>query len=259
MKDLKKLTKKGLVEYLKTAEDKIKDDSSLVDRIVYTLSKAGKDLKSILKADLLDLADEVQNTLEAQKIVGAVENSTKDEEEIDIKKVPKKEEEAKVKKAKAKVKKAKAKVKKEEEAKEKEEIKAEPVKGNEDKERELAKNFPPTVLVGEEEYSINFELKTLEDIVKAIESGTKVVFAFYWSKRLLKQFKYDIYGIYPKKIKEFPQDLDMAQLIYATREGTAMYLLSLYTDVMHIILEDELDIEDNMRFCNGVEYNVYTK
>ena len=256
MKNLKKLTKKGLVEYLKTAEDKIKDDSSLVDRIVYTLSKAGKDLKSILKADLLDLADEVQNTLEAQKIVGAVENSTKDEEEIDIKKVPKKA------KAKAKVKKeeAKAKVKKEE-AKEKEEANDKPkaVKGNESKSKELAENFPSTVLVGEEEYSINLELKSIDDVVKAIEGGTKVVFAFYWTKRHLKQFPYDNYGICTKKVTEFPQDLDLAQVIYPTREGTALYLVSLYTDIMHIVMADELEIEDNMRFCNGVEYNIYTK
>ena len=247
MKNLQKLTKKGLVEYLKTAEDKIKDDSSLVDRIVYTLSKAGKDLKSILKADLLDLADEVQNTLEAQKIVGAVENSTKNEEEIDIKKVPKKA-------------KAKAKVKKEE-AKEKEEANDKPkaVKGNESKSKELAENFPKEVLVGEEKYSINFELKTIEDIVKALEEGTKIVFAFYWTKRHLKQFPYDMYGICTKSVKEFPQDLDLAQVIYPTREGTALYLVSLYTDIMHIVMADELKIEDNMRFCNGVEYNIYTK
>lgn len=248
MKDLKKLTKKGLVEYLKTAEDKV-DDSSLVDRIVYTLSKAS----STLKADILDLANEVQNTLEAQKIVGAIENSTKDEEEIDIKKIPKED------KGKKKIKpKSKKKVEPKKEVEPKKKVEPKSVKGNGSK-KELAENFPKEVLVGEEKYSINFELKTIEDIVKALEEGTKIVFAFYWTKRHLKQFPYDMYGICTKSVKEFPQDLDLAQVIYPTRENTALYVVSLYTDILHIVLKDDMETLENMRFCNGVEYNIYTK
>lgn len=230
-KNLKRLTKKGLVEYLKAAETKVKDDT-LVDRIVYTIGKAD----STLKADLLDLADEVQNTLAAQNIVAAVENSKKEGDEVDIKAVPKKPK--KSKKAKPK---------------------AVPVKGDGSAVKELAESFPEKVLVGEEEYSIDYELKTIEDVVKALDEGKKIVFAFYWNKRHLKQFPYDMYGICSKKIKEFPQDLDLAQVLYPTRENTALYCVSLYSDVLHIVLKDNMEIVDNMRFANGVEFNIYTK
>ena len=127
--NLKKLTKKGLIDYLKSVEDKVKDDTVLTDRIVYTLSKAGKDGKNALKADLFDLADEIQTTLAAKSFVTGFENSAKEEDEVDIKKPTKAKSKAKVK--------AKAKAKKSSKPKKKE-AKVEPVKSNEGKVRELA-------------------------------------------------------------------------------------------------------------------------
>ena len=104
---------------------------------------------------------------------------------------------------------------------------------------------------------LNADCTSMEAVRKLAIAGTKLVFAFWWTRRHLKQFTYDAVLHAPKN--GFPNDLDMAQPIYLNDENKVLYVVSRYTSRIYAIFPENLLIseDDNMRFLNGCEYALY--
>lgn len=125
----------------------------------------------------------------------------------------------------------------------------------------LAKIFPEEFTNEAGTFKVDFEIKTLEDLQKAISAGKEIVFGFYWSKRLLKQFNYDAQQVLKKGTvpKEFPNDLDLLTPLHISSDCRFAYVISLYTELAHFIRADEMKIDEGMRFVNGIEMNIYIR
>lgn len=123
----------------------------------------------------------------------------------------------------------------------------------------LAKMFPESITVGGKEFKVhhNVTLATLADETLDFE------FAFYWTKRHLKQFPYfnDLLG-HPKS---FPNDLDTAQLIYVDdgdengENRRVAYAVSDSTGAIYTILPDFLEEMDGLCCGAGIEFQVYSR
>lgn len=100
---------------------------------------------------------------------------------------------------------------------------------------------------------------TFEEFRKATEEeGKELVFAVYWSKRILRQFNYDAVGMLKNgSPKSFENDLDLVTPMYNGSVNNTVFGLSAYTEYMYIFVDGELAIEDDLRFVNGAEYALY--
>lgn len=127
--------------------------------------------------------------------------------------------------------------------------------------KDLVKDFPDTI----ESKSLKAtlvarpDLKNIKDIVKAYSEEVDFVIATYWTKRHLKQFadSYDPMKINPNKPKQFENDLDLIEVTFANE--LVVTGCSLYSYVPQIFLpgDFEIDEETNLRYANGVEFEVY--
>ena len=127
--------------------------------------------------------------------------------------------------------------------------------------KELAVSFPPTI----ESESLKAtlvarpDLKTISDVAKAFNDEVDFVIATYWTKRHLKQFSesYDPMNINPGRPKQFENDLDLIEVTFAN--DLVVTGCSLYSYVPQILLpkDFEIDPDNNLRFANGVEFEVY--
>lgn len=103
------------------------------------------------------------------------------------------------------------------------------------------------------------DLKSIEDIAKAYSEDTDFVIATYWTKRQLKQYadSYDPMGINPNKPTAFENDLDLIEVTYAN--DLVVTGCSLYSFVPQIFMPKDfaIDPDTNLRFANGVEFEVY--
>lgn len=116
----------------------------------------------------------------------------------------------------------------------------------------LAKKFPETLEIDGDKYTIDHEVSKVEDLADG-----EFEFAFYWTKRHLKQFPYfnDWLG-HPKSFKD---DLDTAQLIYVSDDGKVAYCVSDATEGIYTILAEDMEESDGLRFSAGIEFQIYRK
>jgi hypothetical protein len=277
-----KTSKKGLVDYLREVKPLLtgKKFKALADSVNYTLKKFTEDSTQVLKEDLMSLALDIQVMFE-NSTPAPVENSlkiVKSAEKAPVEKIEDKkpiikkaaasdadtdkavEELEKIAESgKPKLKKGTPKTEKVPEEKPVKKTSLVVPKANKsEKDLSLAENFPIEFKAeGVGKLKVNLEIKTVKDLFDAVQAGKNLVFAMYWTKRHLKQFAYDVYGINTKKFTEFPNDLDLAQLIYVSEEGKVAYGVSAYSEMIYSFLPADLELQDGLRFTNGVEYNIY--
>ena len=274
-----KSTKAELAQYIVQSMKQVKDEN-LLSRISYTLKGVQKDEKSVAKSDLYELAKEIMGALTAPVASPApVENSPKPAPKLGKKKSapapvedkPEVKEEVKEtaetepeKKAPAKKTGAKAPVKKQKEQKPKVETADQLVKGT----LPLAKIFPKEIdheslgklIACPDKY------KTVQEIREALDNGTTLIFAAYWTKRHIKQMGYAQMFNVPVPKDGFPYDLDTLQALYVCEGIDRIYALSTYTEAMFEFMAEDLvrtEVEGNdgskffMRYSAGMEFEIY--
>lgn len=126
---------------------------------------------------------------------------------------------------------------------------------NNSKAVQLAKMFPQTIEVGDAKYELASDIKTMEDLYNALGNDEEIVFAYYWTKRHLKQFPY--YNGWLGQPKSFDNDLDLATAIYVSDEKKVSYQVSMYTEAVYAILPTDFEEEDGVRISGGIEYQIY--
>lgn len=118
---------------------------------------------------------------------------------------------------------------------------------------QLAKMFPETIEVDGDTYKVDHSIKTIEDL-----SEGEFEFAFYWTKRHLRQFPYFNGDL--GQPKSFPNDLDTAQLIYVSDEGKVAYCVSDATEAPYTVLPADLEEIDGLRIGSShIEFQIYRK
>ena len=242
-----------------------KVDKNVYDQMVYTSKALKKDEKSVTKKDLSDLLKEVMRVLGDKFIDPFVTPAVAEE-----KKPVKAETPASVKKTTTKKESSLKTTKKTKEAPvEKQEApKTEPAKKVEkpaEKEETPSKrypvkesDFPVSLTIEGETYQKALDLQDMKSIYKALEDNTELVIAFYWNKRQIQQFGY--FGEQLPHPKSFPDNLDLATVIYVSDAFKVAYAVSMYTEVSYRVLPIEVPtFEDGVRFSNGIEYEIYRK
>ena len=240
-------------------------DKNVYDQMVYTSKALKKDEKSVTKKDLSDLLKEVMRVLGDKFIDPFVvpanaeeKKPVKAETTAPAKKTPAKKESSLKTAKKTKETPQTAPVVKQEAPKT-----AEPVKKDTLKEspKYLAQgnDFPNSLTIEGETYWKASDLQDMKSIYKALEDNTELVFAFYWNRRQIVQFRY-----FDEQLpcpKSFPDNLDLCTLIYASDAFKVAYAVSMYTEVNYRILPVEVPtFEDSgVRISNGIEYEIYRK
>ena len=120
---------------------------------------------------------------------------------------------------------------------------------------QLAKAFPKTLEVGDSKYELAEDIKTLDDLYEALNKDEEIVFAYYWTKRHLKQFTY--FGGWLGQPKSFDNDLDLATAIYVSDEKKVSYQVSMYTEAVYTILPTDFEEVDGVRVAGGIEFQIY--
>lgn len=278
MKITTKTTKEQLKNILGANVKAVKSqDKNLYDRIAYADKVAKTDDSKVTRKDLVDLVKDVMKLLGDKFIEPAFaqENDLTPVEPVaenSVKKlgkgVSKKQE---VNEAKAEME-AEAKAVQSEEKAEKSAKKSlggkktpkkdgvTALEGSENKKTvQMAKMFPKTLEVGEGDDKINLELaediKTFEDLYNALSKDEDIVFAYYWTKRHLKQFPY--FGGWLGQPQSFENDLDLAGVIYVSEENTVSYMVSRYTEAVYTILPSDFEEVDGIRVAGGIEFQIY--
>lgn len=131
--------------------------------------------------------------------------------------------------------------------------------------------FPETFTIengGGTFHIVHDEVKTLKDMLNLDsdeDEGYKMngtyFFAFWWTKRHLRQFPYfnDDLG-HPKEFAEHgTKDLDFAQLFYISDEGKVAYAVSDLTEAPYTILPADLEEVDGVRIGSrsSIEFAIY--
>ncbi len=119
---------------------------------------------------------------------------------------------------------------------------------------QLAKMFPETIEVDGETFKVDHSIKKIEDLAEG-----EFEFAFYWTKRHLRQFPYFNGSL--GQPKSFERDLDTAQLIYVSDEGKVAYCVSDATEAPYTVLPADLEEVDGMRIgsVSSIEFQIYRK
>lgn len=119
---------------------------------------------------------------------------------------------------------------------------------------QLAKMFPETIEVDGETFKVDHTIKKIEDLAEG-----EFEFAFYWTKRHLRQFPYFNGSL--GQPKSFERDLDTAQLIYVSDEGKVAYCVSDATEAPYTVLPEDLEEVDGMRIgsVSSIEFQIYRK
>lgn len=285
MKITAKTPEQELKKFLGANVKAVKEqDKDLYDKISYADQMAKTDASKVTKKDFYDLAKAVVNLL-GDKVVDPTpteqpqaENSTKkrklnkpakeepktdegsednsDGEPSDDSEETVEETQVQVE-VEAEPKKAKAKKslggKKKKEPKEVVTVLKDSDKG--EKTVLMVEKFPQTIEIGDSKYELATDINTMDDLYTAIDNQEEVIYAFYWSKRHLRQFDYFVRCL--GQPTSFKDDLDLATAIYVSDEKKVAYLVSLYTDAMYTILPQDFEEEDGVRISFGMEYQIY--
>lgn len=261
-----KSTKEQMTSYLNEVFKGVqKANKNLADRISYTGKAYKKDPASVMKKDLYDLCKEAMalNLTPATPVVAEASVKPVGKKKLSKKSEPVKEEEKTPEEPKeetpAKASGKKKAVTKKSAKKEEPIVTPEAPNTKSDKEVTLAKMFKEKVespALGTLE--IAHDIKTMDDLKKSIEKEEVLVFAVYWTARMIKQFGYGSninLHIVPKSFKD---DLDLATLIYIGEVNDIAWAVSSDTDAMYSFNEEDLAEVEGLRFTNGgCEYQIY--
>lgn len=260
MKITTKTTKEEMTKYLGANASAVqKKDKSLFERLQYASKMFKKDPEKVTRKDLVDLVKDTVACLAPTPVVAEAslkkstslkkgDKSKKSEETSetsDVEEAPKSEEET-------------AKVDTKKSANKTVGKKNEPKKSGDaslNKTETTKVSFKDEFEVDGAKYQIAHDIKSMEDLYKALEAEEVIVFAFSWTKSQIKQFRY-FEGQVPTP-KSFPQDLDLATCIYASDAGVVAYAVSMYTEANYCILPVDFEEVDNIRYCAGIEYQLY--
>lgn len=272
MKITTKTTKQELKNFLGANVKAVKEkDKDLFDRIAYADKMAKKDDSKVARKDLVDLAKEVITLLGKAVAEPALAQETPSEPvaENSVKKLGKgvsKKQETKKEESSEEVgtsEQTEEKVDTKKPAKKSLGKKEQPKKDgvtvlnteSSEKAVQLAKAFPKTLTVGDVTYELAEDIETLDDLYEALNKDEEIVFAYYWTKRHLKQFPY--FGGWLGQPKSFDNDLDLATAIYVSDEKKVSYQVSMYTEAVYTILPTDFEESDGVRIAGGIEYQIY--
>ena len=115
--------------------------------------------------------------------------------------------------------------------------------------------FPDTLKVGDTTYKLAHDIKTMDDLYNALEKEEEIVFAFYWTKTLLKKWGYfnNLLGT----PKSFENDLDLATTIYVSEEKKIAYHISMYTEGCYNNIPDDFEEVEGIRYAGASEFQIY--
>lgn len=270
-----KTTKEQLKSFLGANVKAVKEqDKDLFEQIAYADKMAKTDESKVTRKDLMDLAKSVINLLgdavteptltpvensvkklakgvsKKQEVTPEVSEETKapeeDKTEEPVEDGEKKEEKVDKKSAKKSL------------GKKKEQPKKDGVTALEsasEKTVQMAKMFPQTLEVGDSKYNLATDIKTMDDLYNALGNDDEIVFAYYWTKRHLRQFSY-----FNKSLgqpKSFDNDLDLCTAIYVSDEKKVAYAVSMYTEAAYTILPKDFEEENGIRVADGIEFQIY--
>ena len=119
--------------------------------------------------------------------------------------------------------------------------------------REIVSQFPAELDSQIGKLTLVHGIADIAELAKAVTEKT-IVFAGFWPKRFIRKFPYSSIVKVPK---EFPNDLDLIQMLYVSDQGTVAYGVSIYTEAAFGFLPEELVEEDGIRTSNGMEYAIY--
>lgn len=266
-----KSTKEQMTSYLNEVFKAVqKADKNLADRIVYTAKAYKKDPAGVMKKDLYDLCKEAmalnlspatpvvaEASIKPVKKTGGITKVKKEAEPVkeEATETPKEAPAETPKKVSGK----KAVTKKS--AKKDETPIVTPAEPNTKSEKEvpLAKMFKEKIespVLGTLE--IAHDIKTFKDLRNAVEKEELLVFAVYWTKRMIKQFNYGANLKLKSVPASFKDDVDLATLIYIGEVNDIAYAVSSDTDGVYNILPDNLVEVDGLRFTDGgCEFQIY--
>ena len=279
MKITAKTTKAELKSFLGANAKAVKEkDKNLFDRIAYASKVAKEDDSKVRRTDLISLVKDVMKTL-GDAVVEAIdvpvpalataENSVKKlakgvskkqeiekdeytEEVVESETAEDTEEKVDTKKS---AKKSSKGAKKPAPKKDGVTVLETDAETSNTKAVQLAKAFPKTLEVGDAKYELAEDIKTLDDLYNALGNDEEIVFAYYWTKRHLKQFPY--FGGWLGQPKSFDNDLDLATAIYVSDEKKVSYQVSMYTEAIYTILPTDFEEVDGIRIAGGIEYQIY--
>ena len=275
MKITSKTTKQELANVLGANAKVVKEqDKNLYDQMAYTSDMMKKDEKKVTRRDLVDLVKDVMKALGDKFVEPALAQETptvQPQAENAVKKLtkgvskkqemkPAKEEPAKDKSTEeqgAEKAPKKSLGKKSTTKKPKEGVTDLEPATSSDKAVQLAKMFPKEISVGDDTYELAEDIKTFDDLYDALEKDEDIVFAYYWTKRHLKQFDYFMGWL--GQPKSFDNDLDLATAMYVSDEKKVAYQISMYTEAVYTILPTDFEEVDGVRVAGGIEYQIYRK
>ena len=277
MKITSKTTKQELANVLGANAKVVKEqDKNLYDQMAYTSDMMKKDEKKVTRRDLVDLVKDVMKALGDKFIEPALAQETPapavhPQAENAVKKLtkgvskkqemkPAKEEPAKDKSTEeqgAEKAPKKSLGKKSTTKKSKEGVTDLEPATSSDKAVQLAKMFPKEISVGDDTYELAEDIKNFDDLYNALEKDEEIVFAYYWTKRHLKQFPYFMGWL--GQPKSFDNDLDLATAMYVSDEKKVAYQISMYTEAVYTILPTDFEEVDGVRVAGGIEYQIYRK
>lgn len=104
---------------------------------------------------------------------------------------------------------------------------------------------------------LNVTIDSIKAFRELVLQGKKFVFAFWWTRRHLKQFTYDAHLKAPTA--GFPNDLDIAQPIFVADNDEVIYAVSNYTNRVYDLLPVSLVLleDTNVRVHSGCEFAIY--
>lgn len=260
--DTTKATKNDLLTALKGLPKAVTNEN-LLERVKYTVAKAEKSIKSVTVPDLKDLVVEAQTLLAtpapapvegmkksakkpSKKVIEPVEDDTDDEEPA--------EEEKPAKKGKKSLK-----------------MKTAKPKTHASKELPVAEMFPEELSFEADDgektlVCVHDKYHTLQEVRDALEEGKTLFIAAYWTKRHIQQYNYKEQFSVPKAPKNFPDDLDILNIVVACDSFDRVFAMSTYTEALYRFdgetftpVEDKNDDGDEftVRVSNGMEFEVY--
>lgn len=277
MKITSKTTKQELANVLGANAKVVKEqDKNLYDQMAYTSDMMKKDEKKVTRRDLVDLVKDVMKSLgdkfvepvlaqgtlapavqpQAENAVKKLTKGVSKKQEMKPAKEPAKEESKEEQGAEKKAPK-KSLGKKSTTKKSKEGVTDLEPATSSDKAVQLAKMFPKEISVGDDTYELAEDIKTFDDLYDALEKDEDIVFAYYWTKRHLKQFDYFMGWL--GQPKSFDNDLDLATAMYVSDEKKVAYQISMYTEAVYTILPTDFEEVDGVRVAGGIEYQIYRK
>lgn len=255
-----KMNKKEMVDFISANVEKVKSNSTLFDVVSYTLKQAKDDIHKVTNEDLMDVIEDIKGFFKREKAPvealvkkGNAKPATTPSTPsapADVAPVAPQEQAKTDKKVESK-----PATKPAEKAPAKTEPKAEVKKAEPKAEPKKVEMFPATIASPVGELTKRTDIKSLADLDSLIASGTEIVFAFYLTKADLRKGLYDPSAINKDKIKEFPSNLDLAQAVYASK--SVAYPLSIYSEVMYCVLDEDFEEVDGIMYSCGVEFSTY--